>query len=93
VAAIYSIEIRPRARRSLRQLDTPARKAIATAIDNLAVEPRPVDVTAIKGHRPWLRTRVGDYRIITPKQTRRVVPSLATRWPHARGRKPRTAVP
>jgi mRNA interferase RelE/StbE len=64
VAAIYSIEIRPRARRSLRQLDTPARKAIATAIDSLAIEPRPVDVTAIKGHRPWLRTRVGDYRII-----------------------------
>jgi mRNA interferase RelE/StbE len=21
-------------------------------------------VTALKGHRPWLRTRVGDYRII-----------------------------
>lgn len=64
MAAVYGIELRPRARRSLRQLDTPARKAIAAAIDSLAIEPRPADVTALKGHRPWLRTRVGDYRII-----------------------------
>jgi len=62
--AAYTIDIRPRARRSLRQLDTPARKAIANAIDDLASEPRPADVTALKGHKPWLRTRVGDYRII-----------------------------
>ena len=62
--AVYTIDIRPRARRSLRQFDTPARKAIASAIDRLATEPRPADVTAIKGRRPWLRTRVGDYRII-----------------------------
>jgi mRNA interferase RelE/StbE len=62
--AVYTIDIRPRARRSLRQLDSPARKAIASAIDGLAEEPRPAAVTALKGHRPWLRTRVGDYRII-----------------------------
>jgi len=62
--AVYTIDIRPRARRSLRQLDMPARKTIASAIDGLASEPRPPDVTALKGHRPWLRTRVGDYRII-----------------------------
>lgn len=62
--AVYTIDIRPRARRSLRQLDAPARKAIASAIDSLATQPRPAGVTALKGHRPWLRTRVGDYRII-----------------------------
>jgi mRNA interferase RelE/StbE len=62
--AVYTIDIRPRARRSLRQLDAPARKSIASAIDNLASEPRPAGVTVLKGHRPWLRTRVGDYRII-----------------------------
>jgi mRNA interferase RelE/StbE len=62
--AVYTVDIRPRARRSLRQLDTPARRAIASAIDDLASEPRPAGVTALKGHRPWLRTRVGDYRII-----------------------------
>jgi hypothetical protein len=31
--------------------------------------------------------------IKTPKPARRVVPSLATRWSHARGRKPRRVVP
>lgn len=62
--AAYTIDIRPSARRSLRQLDPPARRAVAAAIDSLATQPRPPDVTAIKGHRPWLRTRVGDYRII-----------------------------
>jgi mRNA interferase RelE/StbE len=62
--AAYIIDVRPRARRSLRQLDAPARKTIASVIDGLASEPRPADVAALKGHRPWLRTRVGDYRII-----------------------------
>ena len=62
--AAYTIDIRPRARRSLRQLDPSARRTIATAIDNLATQPRPPGVTPLKGHRPWLRTRVGDYRII-----------------------------
>jgi mRNA interferase RelE/StbE len=41
-----------------------ARQAIAEAIDVLAIRPRPPDVKALKGHRPWLRTRVGDYRIV-----------------------------
>ena len=62
--AAYTIDLRPRARRSLRQLDTPARRAIADAIDGLAVQPRPPDVKALKGRRPWLRTRVGDCRIV-----------------------------
>ena len=62
--AAYTIDIRLRARRSLRQLDAPTRRAIASAIDGLMTEPRPADITALKGHRPWLRTRVGDYRII-----------------------------
>jgi mRNA interferase RelE/StbE len=62
--APYTIELRPRARRSLRQLDATARRAIAVAIDGLATQPRPPDVKLLKGHRPWLRTRVGDYRIV-----------------------------
>lgn len=62
--AAYTIDIRPSARRSLRQLDPQARRAVAAAIDSLATQPRPTDMTPLKGHRPWLRTRVGDYRII-----------------------------
>ena len=38
--ATYAIDIRPRARRSLRQLDPPVRTAIAQVIDGLAADPR-----------------------------------------------------
>jgi mRNA interferase RelE/StbE len=62
--AAYTIDLRPRARKSLRQLDTATRKTIAEAIDGLAVQPHPPGAQTLKGHRPWLRTRVGDYRII-----------------------------
>jgi mRNA interferase RelE/StbE len=62
--ASYALDIRPRARRSLRQLDPVARKAVAEAIDGLAVDPRPPGVRALTGHRPYLRVRSGDYRVI-----------------------------
>ncbi|MBI1759552.1 MAG: type II toxin-antitoxin system RelE/ParE family toxin [Actinobacteria bacterium] len=60
----YAIDIRPRARRSLRQLDPPDRKAVAEVIDGLASDPRPPGVRALTGHRPYLRVRCGDYRVI-----------------------------
>ena len=62
--AAYALDIRPRARRSLRQLDPDARKAVAEAIDNLTVDPRPPGARALTGHRPYLRVRSGDYRVI-----------------------------
>jgi mRNA interferase RelE/StbE len=62
--AAYAIEIRPRARRALRQLDPPARKAVARVIDVLATDPRPPGARALTGHRPYLRIRAGDYRVI-----------------------------
>ncbi len=62
--AAYAIEIRPRARRALRQLDPPARKAVARVIDVLATDPRPPGARALTGHRPYLRVRAGDYRVI-----------------------------
>jgi len=62
--AAYALDIRPRARRSLRQLDPVARKAVAEVIDSLAVDPRPPGVRALTGHRPYLRVRSGDYRVI-----------------------------
>lgn len=60
----YALNVRPRARRALRQLDPATRQVIAAAIDALAADPRPPGTTAIKGHRPYLRIRVGDYRVI-----------------------------
>jgi mRNA interferase RelE/StbE len=62
--AAYTIDVRPRARRSLRQLDPCARKAIAQVIDGLATDPRPAGFLPLTGHRPYLRVRSGDYRVI-----------------------------
>ena len=62
--ATYSIDIRPRARRSLSQLDPTVRKAIAETIDALSTNPRPPGAAPLKGHRPYLRVRSGDYRVI-----------------------------
>jgi mRNA interferase RelE/StbE len=60
----YQIDIRPRAARSLRQLDATARKAVAQVIDGLEIEPRPAGATPLVGQRPYIRVRSGDYRII-----------------------------
>jgi hypothetical protein len=60
--AAYSIDVRPRARRSLRQLDPPVRKAVAQVIDSLATDPRPPGFLPLTGLRPYLRVRSGDYR-------------------------------
>jgi mRNA interferase RelE/StbE len=62
--AAYTVDIRPRARRSLRQLDPAARQSVVQVIDGLATDPRPPGVVAVKGHRPYLRVRSGDYRVI-----------------------------
>ena len=62
--AAYTIEVRPRARRSLRQLDPTVRKAIAQVIDGLASDPRPAGFLPLTGYRPYLRVRSGDYRVI-----------------------------
>ena len=62
--AAYAIDVRPRARRSLRQLDPSVRKAIAQVIDGLASDPRPAGFLPLTGQRPYLRVRSGDYRVI-----------------------------
>jgi mRNA-degrading endonuclease RelE of RelBE toxin-antitoxin system len=64
--ATYTIDIRSRARRSLSQLDPAVRKAVAQTIDALSADPRPAGATSLKGHRPYLRVRSGDYRVIYP---------------------------
>ena len=64
MAAAYTIDVRPRASRSLRQLDPPVRKAVAQVIDGLATDPRPPGFLPLTGRRPYLRVRSGDYRVI-----------------------------
>ena len=72
--AVYTIDVRPRARRSLRQLDPSVRKAVAQVIDSLGTDPRPPGCLPLTGHRPYLRVRSGDYRVIyTVDDSARVV--------------------
>jgi mRNA-degrading endonuclease RelE of RelBE toxin-antitoxin system len=66
----YRIAIRPRAARSLRRLDAAAVKAVAQVIDSLEADPRPVGATPLVGHRPYLRVRSGDYRIVLCRRRR-----------------------
>jgi mRNA interferase RelE/StbE len=60
----YSTDIRPSVRRTMRRLEPGVRRAVAKTIDALASEPRPSGARALTGHRPYLRVRTGDYRII-----------------------------
>jgi mRNA interferase RelE/StbE len=62
--ADHRVEARPRVRKALRQLDPATRKDVLEAIRALGTDPRPPGVKSLKGHRPWLGIRVGDYRII-----------------------------
>jgi len=60
----YKIGISSAAARQLRKLDGVVRRRLFTAIDRLAVEPRPAGVKALAGHPGLLRLRIGDYRIV-----------------------------
>ncbi len=62
--AVYSVEISEKAFRELAALPLKTRERIGVAISALAVNPRPVGVTAIKGQAGHFRVRVGDYRVI-----------------------------
>lgn len=62
--AAYTVMVRPKARQALARLDGPVRKAVAQVIDGLAGNPRPPGMKPIRGHRPYLRVRAGDYRVI-----------------------------
>ena len=55
------------------QLDPPVRKAVAHVIDGLAADPRPPGFLPLTGHRPYLRVRLGDYRVIYASGHPRVV--------------------
>lgn len=60
----YTVQLLPRARRALRQLDRPVQRRIVAALDALATNPRPPDVKALTGQPGELRVRTGDYRIV-----------------------------
>jgi mRNA interferase RelE/StbE len=77
--AAYKVEALPAVRKALRKMDPEAQAAILRIIHNLGPEPRPYGVQPLKGHRPYLRLRVGDYRIIyvVDDETKTVTVALA----------------
>jgi mRNA-degrading endonuclease RelE of RelBE toxin-antitoxin system len=60
------IEINNRFLNDLRRLPPRVQRRVSTALDALPLEPLPLnlDIKPLKGHRPWLRLRVGDWRIV-----------------------------
>jgi mRNA interferase RelE/StbE len=60
----YTVDVRPRVRKALRQLDSTMRKEVLFKMRALATDPRPPGAKVLRGYSPWLRVRVGDYRII-----------------------------
>lgn len=58
------IELTARAARDLRRIDAPARRRIRQALDELAAGVENADVKALTGAAPWLRLRIGDWRVL-----------------------------
>ena len=63
-AARYTVFLKPAAERALKKIAQPTLRRIATAIDNIGIDPRPSGVTALQGEAGLLCIRVGDYRVI-----------------------------
>ncbi len=62
--AAYTVDARPRVRKALCQLDPTVRKNVLAKMRALATDPRLPGTEPLRGHSPWLRVRVGDYRIV-----------------------------
>ncbi|HYY78825.1 MAG TPA: type II toxin-antitoxin system RelE/ParE family toxin [Actinomycetes bacterium] len=77
------VELSSKAGRDLKRLGSgPDRKAVIDALNvGLAAIPQPgnLDIKALEGAAPWLRLRVGDYRIVYRPLDRSEASSLAVR--------------
>jgi mRNA-degrading endonuclease RelE of RelBE toxin-antitoxin system len=50
--------------RDLRKLSRPDRQRIREALEALTTDAGSLDVKALTGRAPWLRMRVGDWRVL-----------------------------
>ncbi len=75
------IEINARFLNDLRHLSPRVQQRVSAALDALPLEPLPLnlDIKPLKGHRPWLRLRVGDWRILFRPLTRRELDKICHR--------------
>lgn len=60
----YSVIVAPAAKRDLKRLPAEAVRRVASAIDDLAEEPRPHGSAKLQGATDLYRIRIGDYRVI-----------------------------
>jgi mRNA-degrading endonuclease RelE of RelBE toxin-antitoxin system len=58
------VTLLPKAERDLRRLQTGERKRIADALRLLGAGAENLDVKALRGVTPWLRLRLGNYRVL-----------------------------
>jgi len=70
----YEVGFKPSALREVRKLDEVTRRAIISAVELLADNPRPDGCKKLKGESNLYRIRVmGNYRIIYDVQDRRLI--------------------
>lgn len=62
----HHLEFATPSERDIRRLPASAKRRIRVALEELVAIPTPanLDVTAITGHAPFLRLRVGEFRVI-----------------------------
>jgi mRNA interferase RelE/StbE len=60
----YQIEFVSSAAKEFRTLEPSIKRRIASTIDTLSQNPRPVGVRKLRGHQNLYRIRVGDYHIV-----------------------------
>jgi mRNA interferase RelE/StbE len=60
----FDVRLAPAAERQLRKLDPAGRRRVQSAIDLLAVDPRPPAARQLVGGSGEWRVRTGDFRII-----------------------------
>ena len=73
----YEIIIERTARKALNAIQRADQIAIATAIADLADDPRPTGCIKMKGREAW-RIRVGDYRVIYEIEDEILIISVVT---------------
>jgi mRNA-degrading endonuclease RelE of RelBE toxin-antitoxin system len=79
---MHYLEISARFLDDLRRLPARVQERVSTVLnDVLPLEPQPpnLDIKAMKGHRPWLRLRVGDWRIVFRPLTQRELGEIRRR--------------
>ncbi|MDQ6860815.1 MAG: type II toxin-antitoxin system RelE/ParE family toxin [Verrucomicrobiota bacterium] len=62
--ARYVVEFRRGAEKDLRRLDAVVQRRVLRAVDNLAIDPRPLGCRKLQASDNAYRVRLGDYRIV-----------------------------